>query len=422
MLPVSQAEKIIFNLVQPLHRDRDTEVVTLLTAIDRIVAAPVTSNLDFPHWDNSAMDGYAVRYEDVRACSELSPAVLEIVEEIPAGQEPQRVIQPGQAARILTGAVMPVGADTVVIQEQTRRDEERVFILAAPKPQEFVRHRASFYQAGTPLLPSGITINAPEIAVLAAAQCTHLTVYRRPRVAILSTGDELVTPAQPLQLSQIVDSNQYALAALVAQTGAEPVQLGIVPDKPEALKRAIATALQTAEMVLSSGGVSVGDYDYVDQILAQLGAEIHIRAVAIKPGKPLTVAKFPAQSASNQKPVLYFGLPGNPVSALVSFWRFVQPAIKKLSGLSHTWGPVFVKARSRHDLRSDGKRETYFWGQLHLVDGSYEFQLAGGSHSSGNLINLAQTNGLAVLPVGQISISAGEQIQVLQVGAPIVRI
>jgi len=420
MLPVSQAEKIIFNLVQPLDGQRDTEVVTLLTAIDRIVAAPVASALDFPHWDNSAMDGYAVRYEDVQNCSEQQPAVLEIVEEIPAGHEPQRVIQPGQAARILTGAVMPVGADTVVMQEQTRRDEERVFILASPKPQEFVRHRASFYRAGTPLLPPGITINAPEIAVLAAAQCTQLTVYRRPRVAILSTGNELVTPDQPLQPGQIVDSNQYALAALVAQTGAEPVQVGIVPDEPEALKRAIAKALQTAEMVLSSGGVSVGDYDYVDQILAQLGAEIHIRAVAVRPGKPLTVARFTA-AASNQKSVLYFGLPGNPVSALVSFWRFVQPAIRKLSGLSHSWGPVFVKARSHHDLRSDGKRETYLWGQLHLVDGSYEFQLAGGSHSSGNLINLAQTNGLAVLPVGQTSISAGEQIQVLQVSSPIVR-
>lgn len=420
MLPVSQAEKIIFNLVQPLDGQRDTEVVTLLTAIDRIVAAPVASALDFPHWDNSAMDGYAVRYEDVQNCSEQQPAVLEIVEEIPAGHEPQRVIQPGQAARILTGAVMPVGADTVVMQEQTRRDEERVFILAYPKPQEFVRHRASFYRAGTPLLPPGITINAPEIAVLAAAQCTQLTVYRRPRVAILSTGNELVTPDQPLQPGQIVDSNQYALAALVAQTGAEPVQVGIVPDEPEALKRAIAKALQTAEMVLSSGGVSVGDYDYVDQILAQLGAEIHIRAVAVRPGKPLTVARFTA-AASNQKSVLYFGLPGNPVSALVSFWRFVQPAIRKLSGLSHSWGPVFVKARSHHDLRSDGKRETYLWGQLHLVDGSYEFQLAGGSHSSGNLINLAQTNGLAVLPVGQTSISAGEQIQVLQVSSPIVR-
>ncbi len=420
MLPVSQAETIIFNLVQPLDAQRDAEVVTLLTAIDRILAAPVTSALDFPHWDNSAMDGYAVRYEDVLQCSEQQPAVLEIVEEIPAGREPQRIIQPGQAARILTGAVMPAGADTVVIQEQTRREGKRVLILAAPEPQAFVRHRASFYRAGTPLLPRGITINAPEIAVLAAAQCTHLKVYRRPRVALMSTGNELVTPDQPLQHGQIVDSNHYALAALVAQTGAEPLQLGIQPDQPAALKNAIAMALATADVVVSSGGVSVGDYDYVEQILASLKAEIHISSVALKPGKPLTVARFPASAASNQKPVLYFGLPGNPASALVSFWRFVQPALKKLSGISHSWGPMFVLARSRHELRSDGKRETYLWGQLHLVDGGYEFQLAAGSHSAGNLINLAQTNGLAVVPVGQKLISAGEQIQVLQVGSPIV--
>lgn len=421
MLAVSQAETIILNLVQPLNGRRDTEVVTLLTAIDRILAVPVTSVLNFPHWDNSAMDGYAVRYEDVKHCSDQQPAILEIVEEIPAGREPQRIIQPGQAARILTGAVMPDGADTVVIQEQTRREEERVFILAAPEPQAFVRHQASFYRAGTPLLPPGIIINAPEIAVLAAAQCTQLTVYRRPRVAILSTGNELVTPDQPLQPGRIVDSNRYALAALVAQTGAEPVQMGIVPDEPEALKNAIAKALQTADVVLSSGGVSVGDYDYVDQILAQMGGEIHVRAVAVKPGKPLTVATFPASVGSNQKPVLYFGLPGNPVSALVSFWRFVQPAIRKLSGLSHSWGPLFVKARARHNLHSDGKRETYLWGQLHLVGDGYEFQLADGGHSSGNLINLSQTSGLAVLPVGQTLISAGEQLQILQVGLPIVK-
>jgi molybdopterin molybdotransferase len=420
MLPVGQAETIILNLVQPLDAKRDAEVVTLLTAIDRILAAPVTSALDFPHWDNSAMDGYAVRYEDVEHCSEQQPAVLEIVEEIPAGGEPQRVIQPGQAARILTGAVMPAGADTVVQQEQTRREEKRVFILAAPEPRAFVRHRASFYRAGTPLLPRGITINAPEIAVLAAAQCNYLKVYRRPRVALMSTGNELVTPDQPLQHGQIVDSNRYALAALVAQTGAEPLQLGIVRDDPEALKAAIASALQTSDVVMSTGGVSVGDYDYVEEILASLKAEIHVSAVAFKPGKPLTVARFPASAVSNHKPVLYFGLPGNPVSALVSFWRFVQPALKKLSGLSHSWGPMFVLARSRHDLRSDGKRETYLWGQLHLVDGGYEFHLAAGSHNAGNLINLAQTNGLAVVPVGQTSICAGEQIQVLQVGLPLV--
>lgn len=420
MLSVSQAETIILNLVQPLDAQQDHEVVTLLTAIERILAAPVVGVLDFPHWDNSAMDGYAVRYEDVKQCSELEPSVLEIVEEIPAGKEPQHLIETRQAARILTGAVMPLGADTVVMQENTRREGNRVFILTSPEPQSFVRHRASFYQAGTPLLQPGIKINSPEIAVLAAAQCNHLTVYRRPRVAILSTGDELVTPDQPLQRGEIVDSNGYALAALIAQTGAEPLQMGIIRDQPEAIKEAIAHAIATSDIVLSSGGVSVGDYDYVEQILESLGANIHIRAVAVKPGKPLTVATFPATETSNHKPVLYFGLPGNPVSALVSFWRFVQPAIKKLSGISHSWGPVFVNARSRQDLRSDGKRETYLWGSLHLVNGDYEFQLAGGSHSSGNLINLAQTNGLAVLPVGKTLISTGEIVQILQVGSPLI--
>ena len=417
MLPVSQAEAIIFNLVQPLDGQQNQEVVTLLTAIDRIIAVPVVSKLDFPHWDNSAMDGYAVRYEDVKHGSNEQPAVLEVVEEIAAGLSPQHFIQAGQAARIFTGAVMPSGADTIVMQEQTRREGSSVFILANPEPQAFVRHQASFYQAGTPLLPPGIKLNAPAIAVLAAAQCTQLTVYRRPRVAILSTGDELVTPDQFLQPGQIVDSNQYALAALVAQTGAEPWQVGIVPDRPEALKKAIARAIATSDVVLSSGGVSVGDYDYVEQILVSLGASIHIRAVAVKPGKPLTVATFSASGASNHKSVLYFGLPGNPVSALVTFWRFVQPALKKLSGLSHNWGPAFVQARSRHDLRSDGKRETYLWGQLHLVNGNYEFQVVGGSHSSGNLINLAQTTGLAVLPVGQTFIPSGDPVQVLQVSA-----
>lgn len=415
MLPVSQAETIILDLVQPLSGHRDREVVTLLTALDRILATPVVSKLDFPHWDNSAMDGYAVRYADVLHSSEAQPVTLTVVEEIPAGRVPQQAIKPGQAARILTGAVMPSGADTVVMQERTRQDGNSILILAAPEaPQAFVRKRASFYRSGTQLLPAGSILQAPELAILAAAQCNLLTVYRRPRVAILSTGDELVTIDQTLQPGQLVDSNQYALAALVAQTGAEPVQIGIVPDQPEALKAAITKAISTAEMVLSSGGVSVGDYDYVEQILADLKAEIHIRAVRVKPGKPLTVATFPA-STSNHKRVLYFGLPGNPVSALVGFWRFVQPALKKLSGLTRNWGPVFVQARSANDLCSDGKRETYLWGQLHLVNGYYTFHLADGSHSSGNLINLAQTTGLAILPVGQSFIAAGDLVQVLRV-------
>ncbi|MEA5516599.1 gephyrin-like molybdotransferase Glp [Nodularia sp. UHCC 0506] len=410
MLSVSDAEAIILNLVQPLDQQRDIEIIDLLAADHRILSTSVTSKLDFPHWDNSAMDGYAVRYEDVQHSREAQPTSLEIIEEIPAGYQPQSTVQPGQAARIFTGAVMPTGADTVVMQEKTRRKNNRVFILTAPQPQEFVRHKGAFYQAEKQLLPRGIKLHPPEIAVLAAAQCAKLSVYRRPCVAIFSSGDELVTPDQPLQPGQIVDSNQYALAALVREAGAEPLLLGIVQDNPDALREAIAYAIAHADLVLSSGGVSVGDYDYIDQILESLGAEIHIRSVAISPGKPLTVATFPGSYSS-----IYFGLPGNPVSALVTFWRFVQPAIKKLSGLAGGWEPVFLQVRSHHELKSNGQRETYLWGSLQLVDGIYEFHKAGGSHSSGNLINLAQTNALAVLPVGQTLISPAAEVQVLQI-------
>jgi len=403
MMPAKQAEELILNLVEPLG----AEDVELRSTRDRILATSVTSRLDFPHWDNSAMDGYAVRFDDVKSASAETPAVLEIVEEIPAGYQPQKSVLSGQAARILTGSVMPQGADTIVIQEETKREGGQVLILKSPaEPQAFVRHRGAFYQAGSLLLPAGLALKAPEIAVLAAAQCNQVCVYRRPRVAILSTGSELVTPDRPLQPGQIVDSNQYALAALVEQMGGEAVPLGIVADQPEALKDAIAHAVSIADVVLSSGGVSVGDYDYVDRILAELGAQIHIRAVAVRPGKPLTVATFPN--------VIYFGLPGNPVSALVTFWRFVQPALRKLSGLPHGWESTFVQAKTRQDLRSDGKRESYLWGQLHLVNGLYEFSLATGSYSSGNLINLAGTNCLGMISIGQTQITAGDALQVLQ--------
>jgi molybdopterin molybdotransferase len=405
MLPVTEAEALILDLVQVLNSQRDVEIVNLEAASDRILAAPITSKLDFPHWDNSAMDGYAVRYQDVQNCSPDSPVILEMVEEIAAGYQPSVELKSGQTARIFTGAMLPAGADTVVIQENTQRSGDRITILAAPEPQEFVRHKGAFYCAGMPMLEAGITLKAADIAVLATAQCTELAVYRRPRVAILSTGDELVTPEQPLQPGQIVDSNQYALASFVASNGGIPLKSGIVPDRPEALKKAISQAINSADIVLSTGGVSVGDYDYVDRILAELGGTLHIRSVAIKPGKPLTVATF-ANSC------LYFGIPGNPVSALVSCWRFVQPALKKLSGQTN-YQPMFVKARTRYDLCADGKRETYLWGQLHLVEGEYEFALAGGSHSSGNLINLAQTNGLAVVPIGQKLIAKGEPVRVI---------
>ncbi|MBT9317358.1 molybdopterin molybdotransferase MoeA [Leptothoe spongobia] len=406
MVPANDAETLILDLVRPVE---DIETVTVEDSLGRVLGRAISSQLDFPHWDNSAMDGYAVRYGDVATV----PAQLTVVEEIPAGQVPQSTLRSGEAARIFTGGLLPAGADTIVIQEKTQRDGEQVTVLASPAEQAFVRKQGSFYQAGAELLGPGIRIGASEIAVLAAAQCVPVPVYRRPRVAILSTGDELVDIKQSLGPGQIVDSNRYALAALIAQLGAMPVPLGIVPDQKEATRQAIADALTQADMVISSGGVSVGDYDYVDQILAELGATIHIRSVAVKPGKPLTVATFDHSEGDHSEGKLYFGLPGNPVSSLVSFWRFVQPALRKLSGLNTGWSPTFVWAITDSDLKAGGKRETYLWGQLVSADDGYRFTLAAGGHSSGNLVNLSRTNGLAQVPLGETMIQAGSLIRVL---------
>jgi len=413
MIPAADAEALILGLVTPFSsQTTPLETVALAQALDRVLGETVTSPLDFPHWDNSAMDGYAVRHGDVYTASAEAPVTLAVVAEIPAGHPPQITLQPGQAARILTGAMVPPGADTIVIQEVTTRQGDQVTITAAPQPQQFVRHRGAFYRAGTPLLPAGTLLGAPELAVLAAAQCPQVPVYRRPQVAILSTGSELVPPDQPLKPGQIVDSNAYALAALVQQTGAIPVPLGIVPDQPDALRSTIATALIQADVVISSGGVSVGDYDYVDRILAEVGATLHLRAVAVKPGKPLTVATAPSTLGST----LYFGLPGNPVSALVSFWRFVAPALRKLAGRAAGWSPLFLPAVTDQALQSGGQRETYLWGHLHPTTEGLRFRLAGGGHSSGNLVNLAGTTALAVVPVGTTAVAAGSPVRVMLLG------
>ncbi len=408
MLSVSKSEKIILDLVRPLS---GVEPVDLALATGRILATNIVSRLDFPHWDNSAMDGYAVKFADVRSSTPKHPVTLEVIEEIPAGYQPQREIQSGEAARIFTGAIVPAGADTIVMQEYTQRVQKSfVKIQIAPTAKSFVRQRGAYARIGDPLLAAGTILNPPEIAILAATGSSQVEVFRRPRVAILSTGDELVMPHAPLKPGQIVDSNQYALAAFVHQAGGIPICMGIIPDDRAKLTAAMSEAIESADLVLSTGGVSVGDYDYVEAILSELGGDIRIRAVAIKPGKPLTVAKF----NRDNRTVVYFGLPGNPVSALVSCWRFVRSAMAKLSGLPiAAWQPSWIESLTTQDLTADGQRETYLWGKWQLIDGKYHFSLASGNHSSANLVNLAGTNALAVIPVDMTLVSAGSSVRLL---------
>ncbi len=267
MLSVQDAEAKILQLVQALDPQRDRESVPLNHAASRILAEDIQSTLDFPYWDNSAMDGYAVRAEDLAQCSPENPVSLKVTMEVPAGCSPSSAIAAGQAARIFTGAMLPEGADTIVIQERTQRDGDRILVLERPEPHAWVRPKGDYYKAGSALLKTGTRINGPEIAILATAQCNSIPVYRQVRVSLLSTGNELIAPDQTLQIGQIIDSNQPALAALVQQTGASVQPMGIIPDRPADLKAAIATAISHSDVVISSGGVSVGDYDYVDQIL-----------------------------------------------------------------------------------------------------------------------------------------------------------
>lgn len=411
MLTVAEAEAIIGSLAAPPAGQRP-EQVPLDQAAGRILALSVVSPVAFPHWDNSAMDGYAVRQGDLAQACPAAPVVLPVVMTIPAGQVPPRSLAPGEAARVFTGSMIPEGADTVVMQEATEpRGEGQVAIAQPSAVGDFIRRRGDFLHPGEQLLAPGLRLGASELAVLAAAQVSQVPVWRSPQVGLLSTGDELVAVDQPLAPGQIVDSNAYALAAAVRATGAIARSLGRQRDDPGAIRGAIAQAQadDSLDLLFSTGGVSVGDYDYIDEILADLGAEIVIRSVAVKPGKPLTVATLPRTSGP---PLLYFGLPGNPVSALVSFWRFGQPALLQRMGLQQ-WQPQFVSAIAQVALRADGRRETYLWGQLSWEAEGYRFTPAGGSHSSGNLITLAGTNALAKIPVGRQAVAAGDRVEVL---------
>jgi molybdopterin molybdotransferase len=403
MISTDRATAIILELSQAVT---DIETVPLQSALHRILAESVVSKLDFPHWDNSAMDGYAVRWADLQAGIDH----LQVVSEIPAGVAPTKNIDPGQAARIFTGAMLPTGADTIVIQENTQRVDDQIQIMKPATAQgEFVRRQGDFATRGEVLLTKGTKLFPAAIAVLAAAQYPQVQVYRQPRVAILSTGNELVQPGDPLAPGQIVDSNQYALTALIRQWGGEIVSIENAPDNPQELAGMMQRAINSADMVLSTGGVSVGDYDYVDRVLAELGGEIHITAVAVKPGKPLTVATF----NKNDRQVLYFGLPGNPVSALVSCWRFIYLGFQQVAGVASPQLP-WMEAVTGVDLRSDSKRESYLWGRVEIKNNQQEFMPVAGGHSSGNLINLAQANALALMPVGHDA-AANSVIRVLRI-------
>ncbi len=419
MLPVSEVEKIILNLVKPFYPEFDSEILPLSQTFNRILAEDIKSELDFPHWDNSAMDGYALRYADLENLPELKLAIAP--EDIPAGVATSRTLAKGECIRIFTGGMLPMGADTVVMQEESDRLGGFLYLKIKPTQGEYVRRKGEFIQAGAMLVTAGTTLGATEIGALASARCQQIKVFRQPKVAIISTGHELISleDSELLQAGQIIDSNLYAISTLIHQSGAIAIPFGVVRDDRQELEAVMRSAIATADIVISTGGVSVGDYDYVDELLEQMGAAIHVQSVAIKPGKPLTFASFTCALNVNRSEdkVLYFGVPGNPVSAMLSFWRFIRGAIAKLNGSNETyWYPQFIRAITTEDLHAQGRRETYLWGKLSYSKGNPVFQPVNNylnNYSSGNLISAIGTKALAVMRINQTYVPAGDEVLIM---------
>ena len=382
------------------------ETLALPAALGRVLAEPIVSGRRIPPADNSAMDGYAARAADLTGASETAPRELPVAFEIAAGGGAERPLRAGEAARILTGAPLPPGADVVVRQEDTQRRGDRVLIQVAPPVGEHVRHAGEDVQPGDAVLAAGRRIGPAEVGMLAALGRGFVAVRQQPRVAILSGGDELVEPDADVAGGRTVSSNSYSIAAQCREVGALPVYLGIARDAPDDIESRLRAGL-AADVLVSSAGVSVGDRDYVRGVLTKLGCRLLFWGVKIKPGYPLAFGAF--GDAAERGP-LVFGLPGNPVSAMVTFEQFVRPALRKLTGHTRLHRPT-LRVTLAETLR---KRE----GRLHFVrvrlqrDGERVLARSTGNQGSGVLRSMTEAHALLVFPAEASELREGETVWV----------
>ena len=396
VLGVEDALAHILSTVRVLELER----APLLEAAGRVLTEPVTADRDIPPLANSAMDGYAVRGTDI---AQSPPVRLRVVGEAAAGHLAEVSVAPGQAVRIMTGAPIPPGADTVVRFESTRLDGDWIEILKVPRAGANVRAAGEDVRAGQVVLQPGMVLRPQEVGMLAAVGRTAVAVRRRPRVAILATGDEVVLPDQVPGPGQIRDANSYTVAAQVQRCGGVPLLLGVARDREQLVRQGIREALaQRADFIVTSGGVSVGDFDLVKQVLAAEGA-MHFWSLNMKPGRPM------AFGVVNDVPLL--GLPGNPVAAMISTELFVRPALLKMQGFAD-WSRATVQARLAQPIaRKDGRRH-YLRVQLRGTEAAYEATLTG-DQGSGILNSLVQADGLAVIPEECNHLPAGAPVQVI---------
>jgi molybdopterin molybdotransferase len=415
-LDIDAALNIMLREVAPLG----TETVPLDGAFARTLAQAVESPIDQPPWDNSAMDGFALLASDVRDASAATPVTLEIVEDIPAGALPRVTVQAGQASRIMTGAPMPAGADSVIRLEHTRPVDPvaggrpRVAVVRADDAGRNVRLRGEDIRAGTTVLEPGRQLRAGEIGVLAMVGCTAPVVYRRPRVALLATGDELVEPdriADVIAATHIINSNTPALSAGLRATDCEPLPLGIARDDMSDLRTRLEGAL-AADALITTAGASVGDHDLVKSALEEMGCETLFWRVRIRPGSPFS---FGILRSRSDRMIPVFGLPGNPVSALVTFEILVRPVLRRMLGRAHIH-PRTELALAGEDIRTPAGLVRFLRVRLTTAeDGSRRAHLTG-PQGSGILTSMAAADALLIVPIDVARIPAGTAVRVVRLG------
>lgn len=404
MISVQEAlEKLLASL--PVT---SAELVPLAEAMGRVLAEPVSAPFDSPRFDNSSMDGFAVRSADVHGASRQKPKSLLVAGDIPAGKSASTTLQPGQTMRIMTGAAMPAGADTVVPVEDTDAQAQTnaalpavVQVFASGGAGAYVRPAGQDFASGHELLAAGTQLRPQEIALCAMLGQAELSVHRKPRVAIFSSGDELLPPGEKLQPGKIYETNSFALSGLVSSAGGEPILLGTAKDTLADVKAYLEGAQQAgADLILSTAGVSVGSYDFVREAVESDG-RIDAWQVNMRPGKPFTFGEY--------RGLPFVGLPGNPASAFVGFEVFLRPALYKMSGVVG-WQRRVVRARVMDTIESDG-RESYLRVLIHSHPHEWQVYLTG-HQGSGNLYSLVQAQALLQVLAGVKKIRARSWVHV----------
>ncbi len=378
---------------------QEVETLDLYSSLGRVTATDIVSGADVPNHTNSAMDGYAVNSLDL---VESGAKELEMIGASFAGAPFRGAISPGECVRIMTGAVMPAGADTVVMQERVTVNRRQVTIYPGEKRCDNVRYAGEDIKSGDVVIAAGTRIGASQLGLLAATGHSGVPVFRKPKIAWFSNGDELRPVGAPLQPGEVHDSNRYTLYAMLSGSGVERIDLGVVKDDPDAIREMITAASKQADVVISTAGASVGDADYIREILTSLGA-VRFWKVAIKPGRPLSFGKLGDS--------LFFGLPGNPVSVMVTFRIFVAPAIRQLAGEKYSI-PMILKMRTTTDLRKRPGRMEYQRGILSLNERGETVVASTGEQGSGILSSMGRANCFIILPDDCDGVKAGEWVAV----------